>query len=241
MLEEWAIQSLSHARIWKADEQNIYRNFTFSCFWMFLHLTLCLRFLYNSCIFFGHGWMASLLHLFKLVLSACGFLLVLLLLVYWQFKFLFVTFCELFQATYLLSFSFLFSLLFSSLSVCISPFLYSLLSITPTPLPVHTPCSLPPRQTYPITRTITIKAKLWIKGMISPQWPMPWRGWVPLRLSQPCPAVPDPSPVCMTASCSAQAVKRPSSGWRWMLDNILCSQSLNPHYALTQCNCTACT
>lgn len=134
-----------------------------------------------------------------------------------------ISLCELdlFQATYLLSFfSFLLSLLFSSLSVCISPFLYSLLSIILTPLPVHSLRPLPPRQTYPITRTITIKPKLWIKGMISPQWPMPWRGWVPLRLSQPCPAVLDPLPVCMTVLCSAQAARRPSRGWRWTLDNI---------------------
>lgn len=100
----------------------------------------------------------------------------------------------------------------------LSASLYSLLSIIPTSftLLAHPPHPTPPPwQTYPITRTITIKAKLWIKGMISPQWPMPWQGWVPLRLSQPCPAELDPSPVCTTALCSAQAARRPSRGSRW--------------------------
>lgn len=98
-----------------------------------------------SCIFFGHGWMASWLH--PLIWSSArGFPLVLPSLAHklyiYKYIFLFVTFYELFQAIYLLSFSFLFSLLLSSLSVCISPFLYSLLSITATPLPVHVPCPL---------------------------------------------------------------------------------------------------
>lgn len=120
-------------------------------------------------------------------------------------------------------FSILSSLLFL---ICLHSFIsLFLISITPTPLPVHMPCPLPPWQTYPITRTITIKAKLWIKRMISPQWPMPWQGWVPLRLSQPCPAAQDPLPACMTASCSAQAAKRPSRDWRWILESKLYSYS----------------
>lgn len=108
------------------------------------------------------------------------------------------------------SFFFLSSPLFSSLSFAFLPhFFHPLWPTSPS-------CTRrAPSQTFPITRTITIKAKLSIKGMISPQWPMPWRGWVPLRLSQPCPAAQAPSPACTTASCSARAARRPSRGLRW--------------------------
>lgn len=63
MLEEWAIESLSHTRIWNG-RWTVYMAilhflvFECSCIWL-----SAWRFLYSSCIFFGHGWMASLLHL----------------------------------------------------------------------------------------------------------------------------------------------------------------------------------
>ncbi len=111
-------------------------------FWIFLRMMLCLHFLHNSCFFlFMAGWPPwCILSVGRLCawLSA-GAALALCQ----QFRCIFVTFCELFQATYLLYFSFLFSLLSSSLSVCFSPSLYSLWSITPTPRPVHTLCSHP--------------------------------------------------------------------------------------------------
>lgn len=126
--------------------------------------------------------------------------------------------------------SFFFPFLFSLLSlICLhfSISLFPIIDYSDSTSCTHAVPPVPPRQTYPITRTITVKAKLWIKGMISPQWPMPWRGWVPLRLCQPCPAVQDPSPACMTASCSAQEARRPSRGWRWTLRK----------HTSTQCDC----
>lgn len=73
-----------------------------------------------------------------------------------------------------------------------------------------------PRQTYPITRTITIMAKLSIKEVISPQWPMLWLGWAPLHHSLPCPAGPVPSAACTIASCSAPGVRKPLRDSRWL-------------------------
>lgn len=199
-------------------------DFDFECSWM-LEVFLC-----NRCNFFGHGWMASLLHPLSwssLRVASCWCCPPLytsnLNLSLW----LFVS-CFRPHIFFLFPVSILPSLLFlilSHFSICSLP-IYQLpqlhLYTRRDPLPSRL---VPPRQTCPIARTITIKTKLWIKGVIFPQWPMPWRGWVPLRLSQPCPAVQDPSPVCMTASCSAQAAKRPSRGWRWTLDNISCTLS----------------
>lgn len=173
-----------------------------------------------SCIFFGHGWMASVLH--PLIWSSArGFLLVLPRLFSSCSCVSLWLSINCFRLYIFFFFPILPSLLFSSL-----PYLFAFFHF-------FIPCywlsqlhflytrraPVPPWQTYPITRTITVKAKLWIKGMISPQWPMPWRGWVPLRLCQHCPAVQDPSPACTTASCSAQAARRPSRGWRWSLFN----------------------
>lgn len=147
-----------------------------------------------------------------------SFTLVLLSLLCKPFKFLYVS-CVCLKP--LSSFFFFSTLPFLSyFSSCISSFFYFLLLIIPTSPPAHFLCPVPPRQTCPITRTITIKAKLWIKGMIFPQWPMPWRGWVLLHPSQPCPAAQDLLPVCMIALCSAQAVKKPLRGLRWALENL---------------------
>lgn len=172
-----------------------------------------LCFLYNSCIHFGHGWVASVLYLLRWTCLPMAFRWCCLCMYASRSNFS-LSVCVKPQI-FFQCFIFLFYSPFSSLSVCISQFLYSLLSNTPNPLPVHSLRPFPPRQTYPITRTITKKTKLWIKGMISPQWPMPWRGWVPLRRSPRCPAVLDPLPVCTTASCSAQAARKLSNAWRW--------------------------
>lgn len=114
------------------------------------------------------------------------------------------------------------SLSLFSLSLGIPLPLFAPLPLVYHPFPVHTlavpslPYSPSPhRQTYPITRTITVKARQWIKRMISPQWPTPWQGWVPPRLCPSSPAAPAPSPACTTASCSAPAARRPLKGWRW--------------------------
>lgn len=91
------------------------------------------------------------------------------------------------------------------------------ISLWPPPIPrFPTPHPTTPLQTFLITRTITILAKLSMKGMIFLQWPMPWQGWVPPPLSPPCPVVLDPLTVYMTASCSALGVKRPLRGLRWL-------------------------
>lgn len=75
-------------------------------------------------------------------------------------------------------------------------------------------------QTCAITRTLWTIARLPIKGVISPQWPMPWQGWVLHPHCQPCPVAPGPSATSMTVS-SARPVKRPSKDSRsdWL---ILC-------------------
>lgn len=176
--------------------------FFFSCFWCFL-----LHF-----FSFGFGWTASsllpLASRWRFYASCSCFSL-------W----LFMTCFRLHVFFSLLSYSPPSPLLLTRWHFS----LFSPFSSSTTPLPVHaphpsltlSPTPPPHRQTYPITRTITVKAKLWIKGMISPQWPTPWRGWAPLRLCRPCPAVQAPSPACTTASCSAPAARRPSRGWRW--------------------------
>lgn len=212
----WATDSLSHVRVSeRADEQYVHGKLI--CFWMLLRMMLCLKSLCRRCILFGHGWTASVLHPLRWSSLRVAFCWCCSRLYSSNSNFSLWLFVSCFRPHIFFLFPFLSSLLFSSLSVCFSPFLYSLLSITPQLHLLYTRrAPVPPRQTYPITRTITIKAKLWIKGMISPQWPMPWRGWAPLRLSQPCPAVQDPSPACMTASCSARAARRPSRGWRWL-------------------------
>lgn len=68
-------------------------------------------------------------------------------------------------------------------------------------------------QTCAITRTLWIIARLSIKGVISPQCPMQWQGWVPPPRCRPCPVVPGPSATSMTAS-SARPVRRPLRGSR---------------------------
>lgn len=68
-------------------------------------------------------------------------------------------------------------------------------------------------QTCAITRTLSTIARLPIKGVISPQWPMPWQGWVPLPRCQPCPVAPGPSATSMTVS-SARPARRPSKDSR---------------------------
>lgn len=92
-------------------------------------------------------------------------------------------------------------------------------SVCPSVLPSFLPSLLTPMQrlslwqTCAITRTLSIIARLSIKGVISPQCPMPWQEWVPPRRSRPCPVVPGPSATSMTAS-SARPVRRPSRGSR---------------------------
>lgn len=113
-----------------------------------------------SCIFFGHGWMTSLLHPL-ICSSARGFLLVLPSLAHKLYIFLFVTFYELFQAIYLLFFPF--SILPSLLSlICLhfSISLFPIIDYSDSTSCTHAVPPVPPRQTYPITRTITVKAKL---------------------------------------------------------------------------------
>lgn len=68
-------------------------------------------------------------------------------------------------------------------------------------------------QTCAITRTLWTIVRLPIKGVISPQWPMPWQGWVPPPRCQPCPVELGPSPTSMTAS-SVRPVRRPSKDSR---------------------------
>lgn len=159
-----------------------------------------------------------------LLAASCGFLLVL---PRGQTVGLSLFFCDFSPdgrvSGYMSSLSFSFpSLSLFSLSLGIPLPLFAPLPLVFHPFPVHTlavpslPYSPSPhRQTYPITRTITVKARQWIKGMISPQWPTPWRGWVPPRLCPSSPAAPAPSPACMIASCSAPAARRPLRGWRW--------------------------
>lgn len=67
-------------------------------------------------------------------------------------------------------------------------------------------------QTCPVTRLISIASRLSIKGVISPQWPMPWQGWAPPPHSLPCPAELAPSAACMTGSCSAREARKPLRG-----------------------------
>lgn len=158
------------------------------------------------------GWMASFL---LLPVASCWCFHTAELLVFLFFS---VTcfLMDVFQATCLFSLFLSFpslSLFFSfwaspypSSSLCYLFSIYFLNTHLPYPPPTDN------QQTYPITRTITVKARQWIKGMISPQWPTPWRGWVPPRLCPPSPAVPAPSPACTTASCSALAARRPLRG-----------------------------
>lgn len=192
-----------------------------SCLWMSLHMKLCLTYLHHGCIFFGRGWTASLLHLFSwspcvwLPAAAAAAALACI-----QVDSISLRDLDLFQATYLLLF---YSLLFL---ICLH---FNIILFPPV---IDTPHPQPCR-TRPITRIITIKAKQWIKEMISPQWQMPWQGWVPPRPSQPCPAAPAPSPVFMTASCSARAARRPSRGWRWA--------RVWMHTALPQCKAARCS
>lgn len=68
-------------------------------------------------------------------------------------------------------------------------------------------------QTCAITRTLWIIARLSIKGVISPQWPMPWREWAPHPRSQPYPVEPAPSATSMIASL-ARPVRKPLKGSR---------------------------
>lgn len=68
-------------------------------------------------------------------------------------------------------------------------------------------------QTCAITRTLSIIARLSIKGVISPQCPMQWQGWAPRPRCRPSPAELAPSATCTTAS-SARPVRRPSRGSR---------------------------
>lgn len=90
-------------------------------------------------------------------------------------------------------------------------------SVCPSFLPSFL-CSLPMRrlslwQTCAITRILWTIARLSIKGVISPQCPMPWQEWVPRPRSRPCPVAPGPSPTSTTAS-SARLARRPSRGSR---------------------------
>lgn len=68
-------------------------------------------------------------------------------------------------------------------------------------------------QTCAITRTLWIIARLSIKGVISPQWPMPWREWAPHPRSQPYPVEPAPSATSTIASL-ARPVRKPLKGSR---------------------------
>lgn len=121
-----------------------------------------------------------------------------------------------FQATVFLCLLF-FYLFLPSARPFLSASLWTLCLLPPAPLPTPR-TSLPlPRQTYPITRTITIVAKLSIKEVISPQWPMLWRGWAPLHLSPPCPVGLVPSAASMIASCSAQGARKPLRDSRWLM------------------------
>lgn len=115
------------------------------------------------------------------------------------------------------SFVYLFSCLFLS---SVASFLDHL-AFAPTFLPCVRP--LPSRltpmqhlslwQTCAITRTLWTIARLPIKGVISPQWPMLWQGWAPPLRCQPFPVAPGPSATSMTVS-SAQPVRRPSKDSR---------------------------
>lgn len=68
-------------------------------------------------------------------------------------------------------------------------------------------------QTCAITRTLWIIARLSIKGVISPQCPMPWQEWAPRPRSQRCPVELAPSTTCTIAS-SARPARRPLRGSR---------------------------
>lgn len=68
-------------------------------------------------------------------------------------------------------------------------------------------------QTCAITRTLWTIVRLPIKGVISPQWPMPWQGWVPPPRCRSCPVVLGPSATSTTAS-SARPVRRQSKDSR---------------------------
>lgn len=185
------------------DDVAVVRAVLMVVLWMFLHR----RPAWNLCVTAAShwSWLDASCCISSVVFSARGFLLASAQISLW------LRFVSSHLSSSFCSFPILPSLLFF---LCIS--LLPLIDPPPPPPPVHAQ----PPQTYPITRTITIKARLWIKEMISPQWPMPWRGWVPLRLSRPCPAEPDPSPACTTASCSARAARRPSRGSRWTRHHI---------------------
>ena len=73
-------------------------------------------------------------------------------------------------------------------------------------------------QTWAITRTLWIIARLSIKGVISPQWTTPWQEWAPLPRCRCCPVAPGPSAISTTASsapASEETIERLKVRGQW--------------------------
>lgn len=164
---------------------------TFLCLWA---CEVCPHIVKNlSCVSFCDGFGRKMTSAFQAHFLSSIFFFVFLLFVPQPFSFICFPGCSSFVASFLDHLAF---------APTFRPF------VCPPPSWLASMQHLSLWQTCAITKTLWTIARLPIKGVISPQWPMPWQGWVPPPRCQPCPVVPAPSATSMTVS-SARPVRRP--------------------------------